>query len=98
NEASQTCHVRQLRAMVPSRGDLVLRANQQRLQIETTHDSVGRTFQLTIMDSDGTPQVESFKSKKAFEARLRQLEAELIADAWTPSGSALLPRSPASLH
>jgi hypothetical protein len=72
--------------------------NQQRLQIETTHDRVGRTFQLTIMDSDGTPQVESFKSKKAFETRLRQLEAELIADAWTPSGSALLPRSPASLH
>ena len=72
--------------------------NKQRLQIETTHDSVGRTFQLTIMGSDGTPQVESFKSKKAFEARLRQLEAELIADAWTPSGSALLPRTPASLH
>jgi len=72
--------------------------NQQRLQIETTHDSLTRTFELTIMGSSGAPQVESFKSKKAFEARLRELEAELIADEWTPSGSALLPRAPARLH
>ena len=72
--------------------------NQQRLQIETTHDSLTRTFELTIMGSNGVPQVESFKSKKAFEARLRELEAELVADEWMPSGSALLPRTPAHLH
>ena len=72
---------------------------QERLQIETTHDSATRTFELTIMGGDGAARVESFKSKRAFEARLRELEDELLADHWTASGSSLLPRvTTARLH
>ena len=32
------------------------------------------------MGGDGAARVESFKSKRAFEARLRELEDELLAD------------------
>ena len=66
--------------------------DRERIQIETTHDSATRTFELSILGDDGAPHVESFKSKKAFEKRLRELEAELLADHWTASGSSLLPR------
>ena len=42
--------------------------NQQRLQIETTHDSVGRTFQLTIMGSDGNLLVPKLSRVKGVVA------------------------------
>jgi hypothetical protein len=65
---------------------------KEQLQIETTHDSAKRTFELSIMSGDGAPRIESFKSKRAFETRLRELEDELLAEHWTASGSSLLPR------
>jgi hypothetical protein len=65
----------------------------QRLQVETTHDKVTRRFALTIEGADGAPRAESFHSKNHFERRLKALERELLAERWTPTGSALIPPS-----
>jgi hypothetical protein len=64
------------------------------LRIETTHDRASGTFALTVHRPGGTQDTEVFADQAAFEKRLEALELQLVADHWTPNGSALLPPQP----
>lgn len=69
------------------------------LRIETTHNRNSGAYALTVYRADGTQEMEMFVDQAAFESRLEALERQLVADHWTPKGSALLPtRSPERPH
>jgi len=64
------------------------------LRIETTHDRANGAFTLIVHRADGTQEMEMFVDHAAFESRLEALEQQLVAERWTPKGTALLPAQP----
>ena len=64
--------------------------SSQRIRIETTKDAATGRFELTIDEGDGKLRVETFATEESFERRVKMLELELLADHWTPSGTALI--------
>ena len=64
------------------------------LRIDTTHDPALGEYVVTVRGADGSASAETFHDGVEFRHRLEALEQHLLADHWTPSGSALLAAYP----
>lgn len=56
------------------------------LHIETRIDNASGEYVLVSISADGPPQVERFRDRDAYEARVLELENRLAADQWVQVG------------
>ncbi len=55
-------------------------------RIETRFDNASRTYVLRIEWGDGREEIERYQDVVAFDARIRELEAQLKKDDWRQLG------------
>ena len=71
---------------------------QETEDVLITHPEVADVAVFGVPNEEMGEEVKAVVQPHDMAKAGKELEAELIADEWTPSGSALLPLAPARLH